>query len=444
MEGATLVGSMLVGAGVFGVTLAVVLAVLGISNRANRVLSLLMLGHGLWTGLYGAGMLVDDPRTKVLLFSLYVYPVLAYGLLALQFALVFPRQLVPGRLGRWTWLPLLVVYLAMAVPYALEHSLYADISRTMTSPYGFFFEEGAHFGPLSSAGIPLGDTLTLVAAFLLIRTIRQLDPGPVRRLVAMGTFGVVMPALCACLVASLYTRINTDRAWWTGTVGDVLVDVAISVQLVGILVLGGLLVHYGLRERDATVRAFLIGFAVVISLTTALFFSVVYGVSSAAVPGVLLGVLAVAFFVGDLLVGYALVRRQVFDLDLRIKWTLRRGTVAGIFIAVFFVVTEGLANLLTERIGLIAGLLSTGALVFVLAPLQRAADRLADGAMPRVRPLAELSIEQRIDLFRQQAWFAYSDGEVSSDERRMLDFTRRRLSIDQVDAEAIERELAGP
>ena len=61
-----------------------------------------------------------------------------------------------------------------------------------------------------------------------------------------------------------------------------------------------------------------------------------------------------------------------------------RGTVAAIFVTVFFVVSEGTATFLSDRLGSLLRLLATGALVFALAPLHRASERLAGAAMPKV------------------------------------------------------------
>lgn len=96
-----------------------------------------------------------------------------------------------------------------------------------------------------------------------------------------------------------------------------------------------------------------------------------------------------ALFAYVLLTAYGIATVHLFDIDLHLKWTLQRGTVAAAFIAVFFVVSEGTATVLSGSLGTLAGLLVTGLLVFALAPLQRSAERLADAALPSVQDTPE-------------------------------------------------------
>ena len=70
---------------------------------------------------------------------------------------------------------------------------------------------------------------------------------------------------------------------------------------------------------------------------------------------------------GPELKAYGIAVYHLFDIDLRLKWTLERGTMAAAFIAVFFVVSEGAATILSDRLGTLAGLFATGVLVFALA-----------------------------------------------------------------------------
>lgn len=141
-----------------------------------------------------------------------------------------------------------------------------------------------------------------------------------------------------------------------------------------------------------------------------------------------------------LLMAYGILRAQLFDIDVRIKWTLSRGSVAAVFVAVFFVVSESAQTLLQNRWGTFAGIAATAVLVFAMTPLQRAADRLADAAMPNTRPVRELSHVERVDLYREQVRVAWSDGSLSLKERRMLDVARERLRLGAEEAERLEKE----
>lgn len=84
-----------------------------------------------------------------------------------------------------------------------------------------------------------------------------------------------------------------------------------------------------------------------------------------------------------LLVGYAILRLQYLDLDLKVRWGISKTTVAAIFVAVFFVVSELAAAIFSERWGTEIGIAAAGGLVFVIAPIMKWADRFAEGAVPK-------------------------------------------------------------
>ena len=81
------------------------------------------------------------------------------------------------------------------------------------------------------------------------------------------------------------------------------------------------------------------------------------------------------------LLAYAVLRGQIPGLDVKVRFAISRSTIAAIFVAVFFLASEG-AQLVFGREDPVVGLVAAGALVFAMAPLQRAADRLAERAVP--------------------------------------------------------------
>lgn len=153
-------------------------------------------------------------------------------------------------------------------------------------------------------------------------------------------------------------------------------------------------------------------------------------------------VLDVAWTVAfPVLLTYALLRHQVFDIDLRVKGTIRQSTLAAVFLGVFFVVSAAAQELLTESYGWAAGGLAAGLLVFALAPLQGFAHRVANAALPGVKTVGEMTRDERATLYRDQLLLAYADGAVDRSERVLLDGLRERLGLSVDDAHRIEREV---
>ena len=81
------------------------------------------------------------------------------------------------------------------------------------------------------------------------------------------------------------------------------------------------------------------------------------------------------------LIAYGILRTQLFDIDLRIRWTIKQSTLAAAVVALVYALSEGASRLLSNELGNVAGLLGAAVVVFFLAPLQRFAERVATVAM---------------------------------------------------------------
>ncbi|MGQ0536721.1 MAG: hypothetical protein ACT4PT_11705 [Methanobacteriota archaeon] len=146
--------------------------------------------------------------------------------------------------------------------------------------------------------------------------------------------------------------------------------------------------------------------------------------------------------VGFALLVYAILHHQLLGIDLRVKWGIRRGTVAAVFVAVFFVAAEIAQQYLSRSYGLLFGGAVTGLLLFGIQPVQRFAERVADTALPGVKAVGEMTSEDRLRVYREQALAAWADGAITKDERFLLDRLRTTLGIDHADADRIERDAA--
>jgi len=141
------------------------------------------------------------------------------------------------------------------------------------------------------------------------------------------------------------------------------------------------------------------------------------------------------------LVAYGVLRGLLFDIDLRIRWTIKQSTVAGIIIAVVFAVSEGASNFLSAELGNILGLLAAAVLMFFLAPLQRFAENVANAAMPNTRNTPEYAAHRKMQVYETAVAEAHQEGGISAKERALLNHLRDSLGITPADAEALEREL---
>lgn len=138
------------------------------------------------------------------------------------------------------------------------------------------------------------------------------------------------------------------------------------------------------------------------------------------------------------LVAYGMLRTQLFDIDLRIKRTLTRSTLLAAFVAVFFLIS-GLAEIfLSNMLGNILGVVATAGLMLFLDPLQRAAQGLADAAMPSTVDTPEYEAFRKLQVYEATLHATIEDGAIPLGKRGTLDTLISSLGIDPAIARRLE------
>lgn len=141
------------------------------------------------------------------------------------------------------------------------------------------------------------------------------------------------------------------------------------------------------------------------------------------------------------LIAYGILRTQLFDIDLRIRWTIKQTTVAAALLTVVFLVSEGASAFLSAELGNVAGLLAAAVVMFFLAPLHRFAERVASTAMPNTENTPEYATFRKMQVYETAVTEARHGGGISAKERALLNRLRESFGISECDAAAIEREL---
>jgi len=141
------------------------------------------------------------------------------------------------------------------------------------------------------------------------------------------------------------------------------------------------------------------------------------------------------------LIAYGILRTQLFDVDLRIRWTIRQSTLAAAIVAVIFVATEAADRFLSAELGSFAGLIAAALVVFFLAPLQRFAERVATVTMPRTQNTPEYVTFRKMQVYEAAIVEAQQYEGISKKERLLLERLRESLGISEADAQAIEHAL---
>jgi len=141
------------------------------------------------------------------------------------------------------------------------------------------------------------------------------------------------------------------------------------------------------------------------------------------------------------LIAYGILRTQMFDIDLRIRWTIKQSTLAAAVVAIIFILSEGANQFLSKELGTVGGLLAAAIVVFFLAPLQRFAERVAGLAMPNTQDTPEYASYRKMQVYESAVSEALQEGGISNKERALLNHLRDSLGISPVDAQALESEL---
>jgi hypothetical protein len=141
------------------------------------------------------------------------------------------------------------------------------------------------------------------------------------------------------------------------------------------------------------------------------------------------------------LIAYGILRSQLFDIDLRIRWTIKQSTLAAVFVAIVYLISEGADRYLSSELGSLPGLLASAMVVFFLAPLQRFAERIASIAMPNTENTLEYAAFRKLQVYESALSDALQDTQISATERSLLNTLRDTLGISIADAETMETEL---
>ena len=140
------------------------------------------------------------------------------------------------------------------------------------------------------------------------------------------------------------------------------------------------------------------------------------------------------------LIAYGIMRTHLFNIDLRIRWTIKQSTLAAIIVVIMFVLSEGAERLLSSELGNVGGLIVAALIVFALTPLHRFAERIASAAMPNTENTPEYIAGRKSQVY-EAAFSEAQEGGISKKERALLVRLRDSLGISASEADAIEGEL---
>ena len=117
------------------------------------------------------------------------------------------------------------------------------------------------------------------------------------------------------------------------------------------------------------------------------------------------------------LIAYGILRTHLFDIDLRLRWTIKQSTLATVVVTSVFLLSEGADRFLSAELGDFAGLIAAAIVMFFLAPLQRFAERVASAAMPNTQNTPEYAAYRKLQVYEAAIMEAQLEGGISDKER---------------------------
>lgn len=277
------------------------------------------------------------------------------------------------------------------------------------------------------------ETVMAVAAIGSLRLARRLGPGDAGSSAFVVGVAFLVPTsvfiatyLSAIMQFGLEMNAYVPNGW------------QVAMQAVALLAMATWLVAAGLITRTRRGR---LGRNAALLLALAIGTGAWAGSAppSSAGPRFLTGILTILF---PALIAFALVRHRLFDLDTRIRWTVVRTFMAGLFLTVFFGISEGAVWYFESKTqSQVLGIAAATGLVFFIAPLQRVGERFADQLMPEQRPIEAMGPQERMALYRDQVLLVWADGVMGRKERALLDQLRERLGVDLRASAKVESEV---
>lgn len=330
---------------------------------------------------------------------------------------------------------------------------------------GYLVMAGIGFGTLAAtelAGLLLDTSVTDLVGFdenLLIFPTMALLPG------ALLTFAVSYP--------TLHPALRGRRTWPLLTTGPSVLlavylvvsfvldegpnDMPLSrgVPLIGGFVLGALLAAWIFRRRSHRAstdlenrrlrymaRAVALPFGGGAALLMALYVPDALGLLDSfprSLQGPVVAVMALGPAAG---MAWGLLKYKVVDLETKLRFTVSRGFVVSVFVAIFFVASEAAETFFTDAIGPYAGLVAAGLLVLAIAPLERLGSKMASGLVDEPVDEDEYEKFRRLEVYRATYEEATADEALTERERGTLDSMAENLGLSGEERTFVEEQVA--
>jgi hypothetical protein len=416
--------------------LAVAVLFLGFSRPVIRAFALFLFVSGVGLLLISLAALYEEPSNTGFWSRVGNYFALALPVTFAWFISLYPsrrRWLLPGR---WAPVPFLALAALMLGMYAYDHHLYMDERIPWWQGQEGFLADIYHVAYIVMvAAAPL-------FAWDYFRGVHRDE----RRSLILFSLAIAM--------ATAYYIV--PYVWWlsTGVIPLFRENPHFAVtrltQQVGemalLLLTAGIVAWNAVRNPDhrarKTARRYLVALAVPALLALWLVSDVSTGTWLEGMARFLNGFL---YWFWDVVIAlvltYCVASQRMLGSERLLKWTIRRGTLAAIFLGVLFVTTEIAQNFFSAELGWAAGGVVTGLVLLAAVPLQRFADRVANAALPNVQDSDDYIVHRKSEMYRAALEDAGPAANRTANDREFLAQLKDQLQISDQLAARLEVQV---
>lgn len=138
---------------------------------------------------------------------------------------------------------------------------------------------------------------------------------------------------------------------------------------------------------------------------------------------------------------YGILKLQMLDIEIRLKSTVKNSVRAGIFVALFYVISEGADTLVSSQIGGLIGFAASALLTLFLTPLQSWADRFSSSMVSTDINNVDYADTRSLQMYSAAVEETLAYGEITKGHISLLDRLKESLQVSQEDATRLELDL---
>jgi len=138
---------------------------------------------------------------------------------------------------------------------------------------------------------------------------------------------------------------------------------------------------------------------------------------------------------------YGILKLQMLDIEIRLKSTIRNSVLAGIFVVMYYLISEGANNLLSNQLGGFIGFAASALLTLFLSPLHRWADRFSSKLVSADIDNADYGAVRSHQIYSSAVEETLAFGEITRSHIALLDRLKESLQVSEADATKLELDL---